>query len=114
MLRALTLIAVRQQEPDTGRLVPLLFARCDELIDNDLSGVDEVAKLSFPQHQRGRRRDAVAVFEPERARFAQRAVIDFVFRPVRKLSERRPLFAGLRVGECRVTMAERSANGVLT
>ena len=83
MLRPLTFVAVWQQQPDTGRLVPLLFARRDELIDNDLSRVDEIAELSLPQHQRGRRRDAVAVFEPQRARFAQRAVVDLVFRPIR-------------------------------
>src|ERR1041384_7503471 len=114
MLGALSFIAVRQQKHYTALLIPFLFTRCDELIDDHLSRIDEVAELSFPQHQRRKICDAVAVFKSKRARFGQRTVVDFIPRAIGKLRKRRPLGAGLSVGESSMAMTESSANRVLT
>ncbi len=52
MLRALAFVAVRQQQRDAGQQAPLGFAGGDELVDDDLRAVGEVAELRFPQHER--------------------------------------------------------------
>ncbi len=52
MLRAGAFIAVRQEQRETAEALPLRFARADELVDDDLGAVGEVAVLAFPDHQR--------------------------------------------------------------
>ena len=41
-----------EQHDDTGGLTPLGLAGADELVDDRLGAVDEVAELTLPQHQR--------------------------------------------------------------
>src|SRR5262249_51178448 len=107
MLRPLSLVTVRQQQDNAARLVPLLFPGCYELVNYDLRGVDEAAKLRSPQHKCFRRGDAVAVFETERPRFRQRAVIYLKSRPAgSNRSQRRPFLARLRIGKRGVALAE--------
>ena len=48
---ALALKSVGQQHDKSAQPVPLVFGTGDELIDNDLGAVPEVAKLCFPDHQ---------------------------------------------------------------
>ena len=51
MLGPLPFVAVRQQQHQRRRQAPLGSARGDELVEDDLRAVDEVAVLRFPQHQ---------------------------------------------------------------
>ncbi len=64
VLRALALVAVRQQQHEPAGLPPLGLAGGQELVDDDLRAVDEVAELGLPHRQPVRRREAVAVLEP--------------------------------------------------
>ena len=52
VLRALTLVAVRQQQNDTVLLLPLVFGGNDVLINDDLGAVDKVTELRFPEDER--------------------------------------------------------------
>ncbi len=72
MLRTLALIAMGQQHDETRHAQPLRFTRGDELVDDDLGAVGEIAELRFPQHQRLRFGEAVAVIEAEHAGFGER------------------------------------------
>ena len=65
VVRALALVAVRQQQHDAGALPPLLLGAGDELVDDDLGAVGEVAELGLPEHQRIRALHRVAVLEAE-------------------------------------------------
>src|SRR5205807_1204011 len=65
MLRAVSFIAVREQEREARRLAPLRHPRDDELVDDDLRAVDEIAELCFPEHDRLRGRDRIPVLEAE-------------------------------------------------
>ena len=74
VLRPLPLVAVRQQHHQAVHAQPLALARADELVDDDLRAVGEVAELRFPQHQRIGLGRGVAVLEAQHARLGQRAV----------------------------------------
>ena len=52
VLGALALVAVRQQQHEPVVLTPLVLGGDDELVDDDLGAVDEVAELRLPHHQR--------------------------------------------------------------
>ena len=73
VLRPLPFVAVRQQQHQAGEQPPLVFAARDELVDDDLRAVREVAELRFPQHQRLGIVAAVAVLEAQDAGFGKRA-----------------------------------------
>jgi len=49
VVRPLALVAVRQQQDHAGLLAPLLLAGADELVDDRLRAVREVAELRLPQ-----------------------------------------------------------------
>ena len=83
VFRALAFVAVRQQQHQAGKQFPLVFAGADELIDDCLRDVDEVAELRFPQDQRFGIVAAVAVFEAHHAGFGESGVVDFATRPGR-------------------------------
>src|SRR5438034_336021 len=51
VLRPLAVVAMRQQHDNTGEQTPLGFAGCDELIDDALRAVDEVAELRLPEDE---------------------------------------------------------------
>src|SRR5580698_4356445 len=65
VFRSLAFVAVREQHHDAGEQVPLGFAGGDELVDDGLGDVDEVAELGFPENERFGIVAAVAVFEAE-------------------------------------------------
>lgn len=48
MLRSIAVIAVRQENNKTVLNIPFGLSRAQELIDDDLSTVDEVTELCFP------------------------------------------------------------------
>src|ERR1039458_2609315 len=75
MVGSLALVAVRQPQHDPGALAPLLLARADELVDDRLGAVDEIAELGFPEDQRVRPGDRVAVLESDRRVLRQQRVI---------------------------------------
>jgi hypothetical protein len=54
---------VGQEQHDAGEQVPLGLAGADELVDDGLGNVDEIAELSFPEDERFGVVAAVAVFE---------------------------------------------------
>src|SRR5918911_698988 len=64
MLGPLALVPVWQQECQSGQAPPFVFSRDDELIDDDLRVVREVAELSLPEDERLRIVPTVPVFEP--------------------------------------------------
>ena len=63
VLGARALVAVRQQQRQARGLAPLGQAGDDELVDDDLGAVDEVAELRLPEHERLGRLRRVAVLE---------------------------------------------------
>ena len=76
VLGPLPLVAVRQEQDEARQAEPLVLGRHDELVDDDLRRVHEVAELRLPDDEAVGRVEAVAVLEAEDARFAERAVPD--------------------------------------
>src|SRR3546814_8810009 len=63
VLRPLPLVAMRQQHDDARQPQPLRLARGDELVDDNLRAVGEVAELRLPGHQRARIGQRIAILE---------------------------------------------------
>ena len=76
VLRTLAFEAVRQQQHQTAETFPFVFGARDELVDDHLRGIDEVAELRLPKHQPVGPVEAVAVLESEHARLRQRRVVN--------------------------------------
>ncbi len=77
VVRSLALVAVGGEEQDhAGVLAPLLLGGGDELVDDRLGAVDEVAELRLPQHQCIRALDRVPVLEAEGGELGERGVVD--------------------------------------
>ena len=114
VLGAVPLVAVRQEQRQPRRLLPLRAARDDELVDHDLRAVDEVAELRLPEDERVRGRDRVAVLEAERRVLRERGVVDLE-RGVRpgQVLDRGDGLAGERIVEHEVTVREGAPLGVL-
>ena len=53
MVRAVAVVAVRQEENEPAPLTPLGLAGRDELVHDALRVVGEIAELRLPQHERG-------------------------------------------------------------
>ena len=115
VLGALSLEAVGQQHDQATVLVPLVLCGDDELVDDDLGSVGEVAELGFPQHECLRVRDRIAVLEAEHGVLAQQRVVHPEVRPVAlaQFLERGVFGTGFVIDEGRMSMAERAAARVL-
>ena len=114
VFRTRALVAVRQQQRQARRLAPLGQRRHDELVDDHLRRVHEVAELGLPEHERLRRLHRVAVLEAEAGDLAQRRVVQLHRRQrARQRLDRRDPLAGLRVVQHEVALRERAALGVL-
>ncbi len=114
VLRAHALEAVRQQQHQARQEPPLVLARGDELVDDHLRGVDEVAELRLPHDQRVGVVQAVAVLEAQHAGLRERAVDEFHRRLVRReVLQRDVARAGGHVVQHGVAMAEGAALAVL-
>ncbi len=72
----LPFVRVRQQQDERRALPPLAARRHQELVDDDLRAVDEVAVLRLPDHQARGLLHVVAVLEAEDRVLGQRAVVD--------------------------------------
>src|SRR5680860_139431 len=111
---SLALETVRQQQDESALLQPFVLARAQELVDDDLSAVDEVAELSLPADERVTVRNRVSVVEAHRGVLAQQRVEAAETRLVSgEVVERRVLLARPVVDEHTVSLAEGSAPGVL-
>jgi len=62
---------MRQQQHQPAEALPLGLARADELVDDDLCAIGEVAVLRLPQHQRIRLGGGVTVLEAHHRFFGQ-------------------------------------------
>ena len=69
--------AVRQQQHHAAEPAPLVFGAGDELIDDHLGRIDEVAELGLPHDQAVGAIQAIAILEAQHARLGQRAVDRF-------------------------------------
>src|SRR4029077_4908695 len=115
VLGARTLVPVRQEQRQARGLSPLGETRDDELVDDHLCGVDEVAELRLPQDERLRRLLAVAVLEAEARELRQRAVVELERRlRLGQALDRAHGLARARIVQDHVPLAERTALGVLS
>src|SRR5580693_3052393 len=76
MFRSLAFVTVRKKKHDAGEQVPLGFAGGDELVDDGLGYVHEIAELGFPEDQSFGIVTAVAVFEAEDTGLGKSGVMD--------------------------------------
>ena len=67
MLGSLAVVTVGKRHYQTGTLEPFGFSGSDELIDDALGVVREVAKLRLPHNERIGRSEGVSVLETETA-----------------------------------------------
>ena len=74
MLRALSLVAVRQQQHQPAQSAPLHFAGGNELVYHHLRAVGKIAELRFPQHQRIWLGGGVAIFKTQHRFFGQQGI----------------------------------------
>ena len=117
VLGALPFVAVRQHQRQAVDAAPLHFAARDELVDDDLRTVDEVAELRFPDDQRVRLGGSVAVLEAQDGLFGQQRIDDAELRLAighvlqRNVGAGVPLLAVLVV-QHRVAVRERAAAAV--
>ena len=111
VLRALSLEAVGEQHDQAAVLVPLVLRSDDELVDDDLGSVGEVAELGLPEDERLRVGDRIAVLEAEHGVLAQQRVVHPEVRVVAhaQFLERGVFGTGLVIDEGRMSMAERAA-----
>ena len=56
---------MRQEECQAAQALPFGFTAADELINNDLRTIGEIAELRFPDGQRPGLRGGVTVFEAQ-------------------------------------------------
>ena len=109
MVRPLAFVTVRKKQDDGRALSPLHLARGDELVDDRLRAVGEVAELRLPQDERFGSRNRIAVFEAHGRELAQQRVIDIERRlVVGQVRERRVLLRRTSIDQHRVPLAERS------
>ena len=114
VIRSLTFVRVRQQQHERRPLPPLAARRDEELVDDDLRAVDEVAVLRFPDHQPRRLLHVVAVLEAEDRVLGQRAVVNLEGGArLRQRLQRHVRAAGRHVVQHGVAVAERAALDVL-
>ena len=114
VLRPVALVAVREEEREARGHAPLGAARRDELVDQHLGAVGEVAELGLPDHERVAPRDRVAVLEAEAGRLRERRVVHLEARlGGREVLHRRVALARVHVVQHEVAMRERAALRVL-
>ena len=114
VFRALPFVTMRQQQNQAAESFPLLFGTDDELIDDHLRDIHEVAELGFPQDQARRVIKTIAIFVAHDPDFGERAIDDID----RRLVGRQMLQATVDVPVLNVvpdglTMAECATTAVL-
>ena len=76
VLGALAFVAVGEEHDEAGEETPLGFAGGDELVDDDLGSVGEVAELGLPEDEGLGVVAGVAVLEAEDGGFGEHGVVD--------------------------------------
>src|SRR5438552_2522846 len=114
VLGALALVAVREEQHEAAHALPLRLRAGEELVDDHLRAVDEVAELRLPDDQPARVGEAHAELEAEHGVLGQHAVDDAEGRLVAPdVVERDVLVVGVDVVQDRVALAEGAAARVL-
>ena len=114
VLRALAFVAVWQEKHEVAGLHPFAFRAGDELVDNDLGTIDEVAELGFPADENVGCQERVAVIETENGGFGEEAVVNAEAALVRgEILEGDEAFASLGVVEDGVALGEGAATAIL-
>ena len=114
MFRPLPFIAMRQEQGEATQAAPLGFAGTDELVDDDLRAVDEIAELRLPDHERRRVGGRVTVFETQHRFFRKHGVGNRELRlSGAQVLQRRVALAVFLVVQHRVPMEEGAATAVL-
>src|SRR5437899_4924382 len=114
VLGALALVAVREEQHEAAHALPLRLRAGEELVDDHLRAVDEVAELRLPEDQPARVGEAHAELEAEHGVLGQHAVDDAEGRLVAPdVVERDVLVVGVDVVEDGVALAEGAAARVL-
>src|SRR4030095_3742374 len=105
---------MRQEQNDSARPLPFRFRGNDELIDDGLRAVREIAELSFPKAKHARVIERIAVVETEDRGFGQKAVVNADARLIRrKMKQWQIRLSRLRIVKKRVPMAECAASAIL-
>src|SRR5262245_66583102 len=115
MLRSLAFVAVRQETYEAAEALPLGLGRGDELIEDDLRAVGEVAELGFPHDEHARVAHGVAVLEADAGVLGERRVVNAelgLF--LAKIVECGVRLAGLLIKEHGMSRRERAALNILT
>ena len=103
-----------QQHHKPAHSAPLHVGGANELVDDHLGAVCEVAKLRFPQGERSGFRKAVAVLEAQYRGFGQQAVKNFEARLLfGNVIERRVFLTAVLVDQHRVSVTKRAPRTVL-
>src|SRR6202000_2441735 len=114
MLGALAFVAVRQEQGEAGGGGPLVFAGAQELVDDDLRAVDEVAELRFPQNESFGIVAAETVFKAEASGFGERRIVNFAERLfAREMRQREVIVFGFAVDQDGVALVEGAALRIL-
>ena len=114
VFRSLAFVAVRKKQDEAGEQVPLGFAGGDELIDDGLRDIDEVAELGFPEDEGFGIVAAVAVFEAEHAGLGESGVVDSAAGLAgRDVFQRNVFVLVFDVDQNGVALVEGAAAGVL-
>src|SRR6266849_5825913 len=74
MLGTLALVPMRKEQGQSREAPPLGLAGTDELIDDDLCPIAEIAELAFPNRQAMRFRRGESIFESHDRFFRQHGV----------------------------------------
>src|ERR1700730_3657410 len=115
MFGALAFVAVREKHDETRRQIPLVLARANELIDDDLSAVGKIAELRFREDEGFGVVAAETVFESEAARLGKRRVVYLAEGLLLgKVRESEVVVLGLRINEHRVALAEGATLRILS
>ena len=114
MFGPLPFVAVGEEHDQAAGPAPFRFARGDELVDDHLGAVGEIAELGFPHDQHVRLVERVAVIEAEDGGLGEQAVVNAEFRLVfLEVVEGDVAFFGLGVDQDGVPLAEGAAAAVL-
>src|SRR6202790_1046519 len=114
MLRALAFIAVRQEQYDAGGQIPFVFTGADELVDDHLRAVGEIAELRLPQNERFRIVAAEPILETDAASLREGGIVNLAKRLLaRQVRKRDVVVLGFRINQDGVALIEGGAFRVL-
>jgi len=114
VIRPGALVAVRQQQHERWRLAPFSAGAAQELVDDHLGAVDEIAVLCLPNDQPFWRLDIVAELKAEHGVFGQRTVEDLEGGSrLRDGLQRRERLPAVCIVQHGVALVEGAALGIL-